>query len=256
MLAMNGLATQVGCLLVFAGKKTDAGNPMNRIRSVVLIFGALIFTGCAEGPLWQTGHYAPWARQQWEQENQIASTLQGRKQSLNQMLQQANSDAQREQLAKHLHQIVNEEPVLLLRLHAVTLLGQVNHPSAIQPLADATSAPDSRVRIAAVQAWQRMPGNLAIPRLQEVIGSDTDVDVRLAATKALANFNEPNATQALSLALTDNNPAIQFRAMESLEKVTGKNLGADVAAWQTFLGSSNSGTTANANQPIGSTLIR
>ena len=217
---------------------------------------ALVFTGCAEGPLWQTGHYAPWARQQWENENQVASTLQARKQNLDQMLQQAQSDAQREQLANQLQQIVNGESILLLRLHAVSLLGRIDHPSAFQPLKDATSDPDSRVRIAAIQTWQSMPGNLAIPQLQEVIGSDTDVDVRLAATKALANFTEPNATQALSLALTDNNPAIQFRAMESLERVTGKNLGADVAAWQSFLDSSNSGLIADADQATGSTFIR
>ena len=221
---------------------------------LLLATSCILTTGCAEGPLWQTGYFVPWAKNQWKEENQLAATLQSRQQELDQMVQQANSDSQMEQAANRLGEISSRDSVLLIRLHAVSLLGQINHPTALAHLKTASTDPDSRIRIAAIGALSQLPSEIAIPQLQEVIGSDTDVDVRLSATKALGNFSNPAAASALSIALSDNNPAIQYRAMESLKTITGQKLGTDVVAWHNYLGTLNRTTTANSSQSVNSSL--
>ena len=71
--------------------------------------------------------------------------------------------------------------------------------------------------------------------------SDTNVDVRIAATTALGRFQGPQAIQALGEALDDSDPAIQYLAMESLRQSTGEKLGNDVRQWKQLV----QGTLAN-----------
>lgn len=194
-------------------------------------------TGCAEGPLWRAGKYSPWAKQQWAEEERIADTLFVRKrrmeESVNSVFNAPIEDQQR--VANNLAEILHRDPVTLLRLHAVKLLGQLNCPAAIQALEAASQDQTSDIRIAAVKAWGNMPAETAIPQLQEMIGSDTNADVRMAATRALGNFSGQKAVAAISLALDDRDPALQFRAAESLQKVTGEPLGRDIGAWQQYV---------------------
>ena len=230
---------------------------MNRIRLPILIIAAAIcWSGCAEGPLWQSGHYVPWAKNQWEQENQIAGTLQRRKRELDQLVSQATSEPEIQRVAEKLGEVSKRDSILLVRLYAVELLGKINHPTALEHLKNASQDADSRIRIAAVDALGAMPSKSAIAQLQEVLGSDTDVDVRLAATKALSNFKESSAMDALSVALSDPNPAIQFRAMESLERITGKKIGSNVAAWQNVLSNQNVTSVANTPATAGNPILR
>jgi HEAT repeat protein len=87
--------------------------------------------------------------------------------------------------------------------------------------------------------------------LSEILASDTDDDVRLAATRALGAFNDPAAIRGLAVALDDTNTAIQYRAMESLKRSTGRNLGNDIVAWRTFVESveSNGSPTESREGP-------
>lgn len=203
----------------------------------LLLLGVSLFSACAEGPLWRTGNLSPWVREQWSAEEQIADTLFKRKREMNEAVSSVlnGPTQQQDKVAIELSEIVRNDQVLLLRLNAVHLLGQLNCPESIDALKQASADPDPDIRIAAIQSWQNMSANIAIGQLQEIIGSDTNTDVRLAATRALGNFTGENAVRALALALTDSDPALQVRATESLQSVTGENIGADVAAWQNFV---------------------
>ena len=154
---------------------------MDRTLAVVFLTAAFLIIGCAEGPLWKTGSYSPWVRERWDAEEQLADTLFARKRNLDALVSGAvaGSDQDREAAANQLGEIVQRDPVLLLRLHAVRLLGQLNHPASIRALTQAGTHPDSQVRIAAIHGWQAMPAEAAVGPLQEIIGSDTDSDVRL-----------------------------------------------------------------------------
>lgn len=188
----------------------------------------LLISGCAEGPLWQSGKYSPWARNRWAEEEKIADTLFTRKQRMTESVESVlNAPVEQQQkVAQEISEIVHRDPVLLLRLHGVKLSGRLNCPAAIQTLEDASRDYNTDIRVAAIKAWEQLPSDLAIPQLQEIIGSDTNVDVRLAATRALGNFSGVKAVQALSLALNDADPALQVRAAESLQKATGESFGA------------------------------
>jgi len=208
------------------------------IMAVVAVTTTTQLTGCADGPLWRTGKYVPWARNQWAAEEKIADTLFSRKREMSEAVASVQGapveDQQR--VAQTISEVVLRDPVLLLRLHGVDLLGKLNCPMAVQALGSASNDNNADVRIAAIKSWQKMSPETAIPQLQSIIGSDTNVDVRLAATRALGNFNGQQAVSAVSLALDDKDPALQLRAVESLQRITGESFGRDVTKWQQYVG--------------------
>lgn len=206
---------------------------------ILAITLTLIVSGCAEGPLWRAGKYTPWAQNQWAEEEKIADTLFSKKKRMSDMtvaaVQGPIGDQQR--VAEALAEYSGRNQVLLLRLHAVNMLGQLNCPAAVETLTKLSTDNNSDIRLAAIKAWQNMPSDQAIPQLQRMLGSDTDIDVRLAATRALSNFSGQQTVSAISLALNDPDPALQLRAAESLGKVTGEQFGRDVQAWQDYVNS-------------------
>lgn len=228
--------------------------PKTRISTIVLL---LLVAGCAEGPLWQSGKYAPWARSKWAEEEKIADTLFTKKQRMTESVEAALNAPieQRQRVAEEISEIVHRDPVLLLRLHGVNLSGQLNCPAAIETLEDASKDYNTDIRIAAIKAWEKMPIDVAIPQLQEMIGSDTNVDVRLAATRALGNFSGVKAVQALSLALNDADPALQLRAADSLRKATGESFGRDVVAWQDYVSRFTNSDTEGTSSPLDKSSI-
>ncbi len=211
----------------------------NHCRFVLpmVIMICLMSCGCAEGPFWRAGKMTPWAKSQWAAEEQIADTLFARKrkmtESVDEVINAALEDQQR--VAQELAEVLYRDPVLLLRIHSVKLLGKLDCPAAIKALSDASHDHTSDIRIEAIKAWGNMAPDTAITHLQSMIGSDTDVDVRLAATRALGNFSGRKAVAALSLALDDRDPALQIRATKSLQKVTGEQLGPNIGAWQQYV---------------------
>ena len=196
------------------------------------------FSGCSEGPLWRTGKYSPWVRDKWAQEEKIADTLFSRKNRMERVVANAINgpiDVQ-EEAALALSDIIFRDKVLLMRLHAVRLLGQLkNSPSAVETLTRASKDNNRDIRLAAIESWKTLGTDSAVPQLQEIIGSDTDIDVRLAATEALGYFPGRASVEALALSLNDRNPALQVRATESLRKATGEPLGRNVVAWQEYV---------------------
>ena len=219
------------------------------MKKLAVLYLVLIFfvIGCAEGPLWQTGSYLPWVRKKWLAEEQLAETYFQKKRSLDQLVDNSGDSLElQNKAAKQLADIVYREPILLLRLHAVELLGKIPTSEAARSLQIASKDPESQIRTAAAKSLGLLPAEYAIPALQEIIGSDTNVDVRLAATKALGRFSDSAAFTGLSIALTDTNPAIQYAATESLNEITGEKIGADVAAWQSYLSAKTKSRTANS----------
>lgn len=236
---------------------------MKRKLILLTISTSFLVSGCAEGPLWRAGKFTPWATQQWAAEEQIAETLIANKRKMSESVARVagGPTENQQEVAQQLQRVVHSDPVLLLRLHAVKLVGDLHCPAAVQTLSDASRDSNSDVRIAAVRAWEKMPAEVAVLNLQDVMGSDTDIDVRLAATRALSKFPGRQAVEALSLALDDRNPALQLRATESLQLVTGEPIGPDVGAWQSYIAQSqnqsrlpaestldNAGRTAIADQ--------
>jgi HEAT repeat protein len=74
----------------------------------------------------------------------------------------------------------------------------------------------------------------SIAALREVLQASDNLDLRLAATDALGQINTPEAIEALSVAIKDRDPALQYAGVEALKNLSGQDLGNDVKAWQQF----------------------
>ena len=225
------------------------------IKSGLIPLSCLVLislVGCSEGVFWRTGNWSPWARQKWAEEEQIAKTLFTRRQEMTDLVDSlGGAPERRDQVAQHLSNIVRNDSVLLSRLHAIGLLSRVDSPIAAEALRGASQDRNTDVRIAAVNALGKSRMESSVTTLQEVLNSDTNVDVRLAATRALGSTSNPQSLQALSGVLGDKNPALQVTATESLARITGQDLGADVFAWREYL--EQSGATGQLAQPPTST---
>jgi hypothetical protein len=109
----------------------------------------------------------------------------------------------------------------LVREQIVRTLAALSMPQSISALRMALSDSAPTVRVAACRALGQIPAPEAQAALLEALNSDTDIDVRLA------------------VALDDRDPALQYRAMQTLSEVTGQSLGNSVAAWRQYVQGGN-----------------
>jgi len=128
---------------------------------------------------------------------------------------------------------VEEDP--MIRAEIVRTLGAYRGLTADSVLRAAVDDPDEDVRIAACEAWGKRRDAAAAGALGEVLADDIDTDVRLAAARALGESSDAAAVVALGTVLADKDPALQYRAVLSLRKITGKNFDNDVRRWQQYV---------------------
>jgi HEAT repeat protein len=148
---------------------------------------------------------------------------------------ESKSPAERQGIVTDLALKIRDEDDPLLREEMLRTLSRYPSPTARAVLEAGLKDGDPHVRRVAVQAIDSLGGKDAALLLAETVRSDTDDDVRLAATKALAKYDDPQALSALAAVLDDRNPALQYRAMDSLRDTTGKDFGNDVVAWREYL---------------------
>ena len=206
-------------------------------RLFLLAVSLILFGGCAEGMFWKTGYLSPWARQQWSAEEAIAATAFARREKMEEVVETAlaGTEESQEKASEYLAEIVNNDPVLLMRIEATRLLGDLPTETAVMTLQAAAKDRAVEIRQAAVRSLQNLEGDLAAEILAQMAQNDADVDVRLAATRALANFPGNASIKALTSVIADPDPALQLRAAEALVEVTDEDFGNDIAAWQTYL---------------------
>ncbi|MGE0758709.1 MAG: HEAT repeat domain-containing protein [Pirellulaceae bacterium] len=195
-------------------------------------------TGCAEGPFsGAMASMSPWVRKKWEEDEKFGPTYYRRIADLKALRTAAPrlEPARQEQLAAEMAQLVQTDPNAMIRSEAVAVLGTLKGPAAIAALNAAVTDADRDVRIAACRAWGRVHSTDAVSVLSQVAEADADLDVRLVAIGELGTFQDPTVVQALGKALDDSDPAVQFRAVQSLKSSTQRDLGDSVPAWREFV---------------------
>jgi hypothetical protein len=138
------------------------------------------------------------------------------------------------QLAEQLAKEIQREQDPQVRLHIVRALAKVQDPKAAAVLHAGLEDPEETVRIACCEAWAVRSGPEAIEELTTVLEAESNIDVRMAAARALGDTKNTAAVGPLSRVLADNDPALQRRAIESLKSVSGKDYGYDVQAWRQY----------------------
>ncbi len=148
----------------------------------------------------------------------------------------ANTSAEEKlRVSQQLVASIRTEKDPLIRDEIIRTLGRYPGPGVEAILKAALSDADTQVRVAACEAWGKHGDATAVKLLSEALRSDVDADVRLAAAKALGDTKNSEAVGPLGEALNDADPAMQYRAVLSLKRVTGKDLGNDVNRWQQYV---------------------
>ncbi|MCU0872080.1 MAG: HEAT repeat domain-containing protein [Pirellulaceae bacterium] len=208
----------------------------NSASKLVVAIGVCLTIGFSWGCM-GTPAYRMWYRSQWMEDEQTKPSLHARLEELEALRSRAGSlsEAEQAQIAANLSRSLADDPTPLYRAHAVRTLAELSTPAAHEALRAALQDRDASVRIAACAAWGRRGGEDAIPVLAEVLSKDAELDVRIAAARALENYRTPDVVPALGIALDDSDPALQHRAIQSLEVVTGKDFGNSVPAWRQYV---------------------
>jgi hypothetical protein len=151
------------------------------------------------------------------------------------------SPAEQEVFVPQLISQLASENDTYVRIEILQTLRGYTVPSAQQVFYAGLKDPDPEIRALCCDCLGKHPSPVNAKALAEAMASDTNVDVRLAAAEALGKNRDPIALKALSGGLQDSDPAMQYRAVESLKLVTGRtDLGDDVNEWRRYVDSNPS----------------
>ncbi len=203
---------------------------------LVCCLSLMTVAGCASSDT--SALKMPW--QQADDSPEFVSPA-GRIESLQKLAGKARwSSAERKrQIVAELTAAIQNEEDPLIRTEIVYALSNYPTPETDAVLRAALQDPNEDVRVAACEAWGKRGTPEAAAMLGEALGGDLSKDVRLAAARALGETNDRTAVAALGVALNDRDPAMQYRAVLSLKKVTGEDFGNDVNRWRQYVQSSS-----------------
>jgi hypothetical protein len=199
--------------------------------SVLLVSAALMLPSCAKrfGGAWPFGEdqtaelkkYGPAPVQR-------VQTMQERAKKLAKA-----SPEEKEAFAAEMARQMPNENDFNVRLAVIKMLAQMDTPSARAVLYAGMKDPETEIRVKCCQAWTNKPSPETTHMLAEVLSGDTNLDVRMAAAKALSSARDKEAVAALGQALDDSDPGLRYCVMESLRYVTGKrSIGDNVEKWR------------------------
>jgi HEAT repeat protein len=194
---------------------------------------ALAASGCAEKVTWPSWPFSP------PKPDPVVQNIRApaeRIEELRKLADQASytKPEDRQRVSSELVTAISFEEDPVVRAESIRTLMEYPSPGVDNVLSTGLKDTNAEVRIVSCRAWGRRGGPEAARALGEVLSSDTNIDVRLAAARALGEVKDPGAISALAIALEDRDPAMQHRAVESLRKVVGQDLGNDVNAWRQY----------------------
>jgi len=188
-------------------------------------------TGCNSPPLptWSFWPFAPPERVRYETPAERIDRLE----TLGEQAAKADKP-QQQQLTAELARHIQTENDPLVREHIIRAIARSSDPKATAVLRAGLRDEHPDVRVACCDGLVNRRDDQTLSALAEVLRSDTDLDVRQAATRCLAHFRGPGAVSALAVALQDRDPALQYLAVQSLRQMTDADYGNDVNAWLEF----------------------
>lgn len=224
--------------------------PGKLVLGLFCCLSALSVTGCSSWSSETAGNVPSWMPFYQEPDDTLPGVTSPaeRIKTLQQLAQSASgSDAQtKAKVSAELTETIRTEADPMIRARIIRALGAYPGPETDGVLRAAMSDPEAEVRVAACESWSTRGGAEATGVLAGALGSDIDKDVRLAAARALGRSKDPDAVVALGEVLADKDPAIQYRAVLSLQRITGKDLGNDVNRWQQYV----RGELPDAREPV------
>ncbi|MEY3203835.1 MAG: hypothetical protein RLZZ21_166 [Planctomycetota bacterium] len=144
----------------------------------------------------------------------------------------AGSAAEQERFSQEIATAMVSEHDARVRCAMLDAVVPLDTPMATAICKGAMQDPDPRVRMAGCSAWVTRGGSDAVEMLGARYQTDSELDVRLRALRCLGELGDKAAVPVLAKALEDSDPAVQYRAVGALKKVSGRDLGDDVNKWR------------------------
>lgn len=144
----------------------------------------------------------------------------------------AGSHTDQVEFTRKLAEEILQEHDARVRCVILETVAEFDTPAAKAICTGALEDPDERVRMAACTAWRKRGGAEAVEHLAGRYRTDREIDVRLRALRELGELGDKEAVPVLAKALEDSDPAVQYRAVGALKKVSGRDLGDDVNKWR------------------------
>lgn len=145
----------------------------------------------------------------------------------------------RDEITSILGLALSAEPQPETRILILQSIARIGSPHRWELIAAAVADKDAAVRVTACRLIGNSGNADAAKSLNDLVRSDTNLDVRLAAADALGNV--PNRDSALALAggLEDPDVAMRYRCRQSLRHILGKDHAGDVAQWREDIQTAN-----------------
>jgi HEAT repeat protein len=138
---------------------------------------------------------------------------------------------EQQEITAQLARQIQIEPDPLVRGAIIDTLTAFNTPLASQVMVAGLQDTDPIVRRKCCHGLGERGDTAAIEPLAQALRVDDAMDVRVAATKALGRIRSPDALKALTTALEDRDPALQFAAVQSVKELSGQDFGGDVRTY-------------------------
>jgi HEAT repeat protein len=200
-------------------------------RTVGFAVGCLLLVGCASGQPWTPFHDPAKAARDKEK---YGPTADERMRTLAEdaTRARAGTTAAQEAFTQSLVAEILAEHDPRVRCEILEIAAGFDTAAAASICRGALQDPEPRVRMAACSAWAKRGGPEAVQLLAARYQTDSEIDVRLRALRELGTLGDKEAIPVLARALEDSDPAVQYRAVAALKKVSGRDLGNDVNRWR------------------------
>lgn len=142
------------------------------------------------------------------------------------------NQADQAQIVGELAALFNQEKNPYLKVEIIRTLNRYPLPRVEEVLAGALTDSHQEVRVETVRAWTDRRSPHSVGALIRAYESEDNLDVRLEALRGLGVLGGDPAVNTLAQALQNSDPAIQFRAVQSLEQATKLPYGNNIAAWK------------------------
>jgi HEAT repeat protein len=119
-----------------------------------------------------------------------------------------------------------------VRREILRTLAEYQQPEAGAVLVEALGDASVQTRVVACEGLGKRGDEIAVRELVRVLGSETNDDVRMAATSALGDTGSQTALAPLSEALVTADPAMRAQAQQALVEISGHDYGDNVQAWR------------------------
>ncbi len=210
--------------------------PVHTLAALVVCCCLALLAGCAETADHTSGLISKLIHKKTPEQVLNIKTPDDRVKELKQLAKTAKKKTpeDQERIVNELAKEIQQENDPFLRRQILHTLAVYPPPMAAAVITAGLSDSDTETRRMACKCLGIRGGKDSVQELTRVIASDTNLDVRLAAVRALGHTHDSSALPPLAESLIDPDPAVQARARESLTAVSGHDYGNNVQAWREY----------------------